>query len=163
MNDVAGDPAAFAAKSVYNLLVERLRDDQGVHAETALCAAGAITGDAIAAHSVASAEPAATTVSRVLAYIRERCTLLSVVLPETDESDSASGSTRDAASLANELRAGVLEVVGRFGQPPNEVPFVLARCIPALLSNTSAVLDPRVGYGIALQALRSTAVSPRLD
>ena len=30
MNDVAGDPAAFAAKSVYNLLVERLRDDQGV-------------------------------------------------------------------------------------------------------------------------------------
>jgi hypothetical protein len=55
----------------------------------------------------------------------------------------------------------VAEIVEQLRVPPSDVPLVVARCIPALLSNTSAVLDSRIGYGIALQALRAAAEGAR--
>lgn len=160
MAQLSHDPAALAAKSVYDLLLKHLRDEQGVHAETALCAAGAITGDAISHQCDADRSQ---TIDRVVAYIRERCALLNVMLPPADMPDDApGGSQRSALELATELRAGVAEVVGPLSFDRGELPLVLSRCIPALLSNTSAVLDTRAGYTIALSALRlaATATAP---
>ncbi len=158
MAEPARDPAALAAKTVYDLLVQRLRDDRGVHAETALCAAGAIVGDAIAA----SGCPAQELTARVLAYVRDRCVILHVVLPPTDDAppDAAEASNRDAPSLAAELRDGVAGVLRDLRVPQDQAPFVIARCIPALLSNAAAVLDPRIGYGIAVHALHVMAGTP---
>jgi hypothetical protein len=158
MAEPARDPAALAAKTVYDLLVQHLRDDRGVHAETALCAAGAIVGDAIAA----GGGPAHELIARVLTYVRDRCTILNVALPPTDDAppDAAEAPHRDAQSLAAELRDGVVDVLRDMRVAQDDAPFVIARCIPALLSNTAAVLDARVGYGIAVHALRATAGQP---
>lgn len=145
------DPEALAAKRVYDMILLRLRDEQGIHAETALCAAGAVTGRAI---GQAAAEDRLGAVATTVAYLRDRCEALGVAIPDSDALPLDSGvSHRTPEALAAELQPEVAEILASLNVSPDRAVFVVARTIPALLSGCRGVIDSSAGYGIAVQAL----------
>ena len=168
--DLHNDPSALAAKQLFDGLVVELRDSRGVHAETALAAAGALLGEELLRQAAAQAQMPLServpgseiyvagtdaSIARMGQYIVERCELLGLsVNADADIVVPPEGTPHERpAELARRLRRKACEALACHCIAPEESPLVFPRVIAALLWNTSHVLDTAMGLAIATQAL----------
>jgi hypothetical protein len=156
---------AAAADELYQAICAALTDARGVHLETALAAAGYLTGAALlrdAGVNLDHLQPGSHVI--VDAVNQAGPQLLDLLfntihqagfpnVPPADQVPLAHAPQRDCMSLIKTLQPTFLQIVHRHELPPAAHPYIAARAVGLILLAGKSHLDPRISKAIVAHAM----------
>ncbi|NBV24329.1 MAG: hypothetical protein EBS05_20725 [Proteobacteria bacterium] len=155
-----------ASTTFAELIVKRLQDERGVHAETAITAAGSIAGNCLlraTRHDLHGLTPGSAVFTeevneagpKIIDVMSDACSIQGID-PRTGwnlQPPAENNSLRSGIELTRLLRSDFESMLPAYGIGQRIEPLVAAVAAIKLVKMASGTLDPEIGKAIAIRAV----------